>query len=253
MPIAERVRKVEAIVIAHKDYAEADRFVRIFSLEHGKLNTLAKGVRKVHSRKAPHLEPFTHSALVLARGQSFWIITQADTISNFSSIREDLAKTSEAAYILELVDKVTVEGQSEPALFRLTLETLRRVDECSDSFNVVKYFELRFLDMSGFRPELTTCVVCGKEIQAQDQFFSVSMGGILCPQCGTLESGAIPASRDVLRFFRHFQRSTYQQLEKLDIPMKTRTELSRLIGSYISHIMEGQLRSSVFKQQITRH
>jgi len=253
MPIAERVRKVEAIVIAHKDYAEADRFVRIFSLEHGKLNTLAKGVRKVHSRKAPHLEPFTHSALVLARGQSFWIITQADTISNFSSIREDLAKTSEAAYILELIDKVTVEGQSEPALFRLALDTLRRVNDGSDAYNPVRYFELRFLDAAGYRPELIACVACGKQIQAQDQFFSASMGGILCPQCGVLESGAMPASRDALRFFRHFQRSTYQQLEKLTVPKQIQTELSKLINSYISHILEGGLMTAIFKEQINRH
>jgi DNA repair protein RecO (recombination protein O) len=106
MPAIDRIRKVTAIVIAHAEYGEADRFVRIFTLENGKLNTLAKGVRKIQSRKAAHLEPFTHSALVLARGQSFWIITQAETLNAFTGIHDDLKKTTDAAYVLELVDKI---------------------------------------------------------------------------------------------------------------------------------------------------
>lgn len=84
---SDRIRKVEAVVIAHRELGEADRVVRVFSRENGKLVTLAKGVRKIQSRKAAHLEPFTQSALVLARGKTFWIITQAETINAFPQIR----------------------------------------------------------------------------------------------------------------------------------------------------------------------
>ena len=77
MPTSERIRKVEAVIISHKDLGEADRLIRLISLEHGKLSAIAKGARKIRSRKAAHIEPFTYAALVLAKGQTFWIITQA--------------------------------------------------------------------------------------------------------------------------------------------------------------------------------
>ena len=250
MPAIDRIRKVTAIVIAHAEYGEADRFVRIFTLENGKLNTLAKGVRKIQSRKAAHLEPFTHSALVLARGQSFWIITQAETLNAFTGIHDDLRKTADAAYVLELVDKVAGENQSEPGLYRLLLETLKRIEAAADTFNALRYFEFRFLDASGFRPELINCVACKKPILPEDQYFSALQGGILCPRCGALEAGAVFAAKDTLRYLRHFQRSDYRDIEKVNVPEKSRVEMQKILGMYISAVMEGQLKTPGFKRQI---
>jgi DNA repair protein RecO (recombination protein O) len=128
MQTSERIRKVEAVVITHRDFGEADRLIRLFSLEHGKLSALAKGARKIRSRKAAHIEPFTYAALVLARGQSFWIITQADTKDAYSNIRENLIKTAKAAYILELADQLTGDEQPEPGIFHLITDTLQRIE-----------------------------------------------------------------------------------------------------------------------------
>ncbi len=250
MAASDHIRKVEAIVIAHTEYAEADRFVRMFTLENGKLNTLARGVRKIQSRKAAHLEPFTHSALVLARGQTFWIITQAETIDSFTAIHDDLKKTADALYILELVDKVSLENQPEPGVFRLLLETLKRIDACVDTFNALRYFEMRFLDAAGFRPELIHCVACKKEIQPEDQYFSPLQGGILCPQCGPLDGKAVFAAKDTLRYLRHFQRSHYRELETVEVPAKVRVEMQRIMNLYMLAVMEGQLKTPAFIRQI---
>lgn len=250
MAASDHIRKVEAIVIAHSEYGEADRFVRMFTLEYGKLNTLAKGVRKIQSRKAAHLEPFTHSSLILARGQTFWIITQAETIDSFTAIHDDLGKTANALYTLELVDKAALENQPEPGIFRLLLETLKRIDGSADTFNALRYYEMRFLDISGFRPELVRCVACKKEIQAEDQYFSALQGGILCPQCGPLDTRAVFTAKDTLRYLRHFQRSSYRDLEKITVPGKVRTEMQRIMSMYMSAVMEGQLKTPAFMRQI---
>ncbi|BBB47347.1 DNA repair protein RecO [Pelolinea submarina] len=250
MHASDRIRKVEAVVIAHKEYGEADRFVRIFTLQYGKLNTLAKGVRKMQSRKAAHLEPFTHAALVLAHGQTFWIITQAETVSAFPAIREDLDKTTDASYIMELVDKISTEGQAEPALFRLALESLKRINDNNDTYNIMRYFELRFLDIAGFRPELQHCVACKKEIQPEDQYFSPLQGGILCPQCGQMDNKAIAANQDTLRYLRHFQRSNYKSIENIQVPPKVRITLQRILGAYLASVLEWQLKTPAFQKQI---
>jgi DNA repair protein RecO (recombination protein O) len=249
---SDRIRKVEAIVISHRDFGEADRLVKIFSLENGKLNTLAKGVRKIHSRKGPHLEPFTYASLVLARGQSFWIITQADTISAFPSIKEDLTKIGEASYVLELLEIITTEGQPEASLFKLILDTLNRISECTDAYNTVRYFELRFLDIGGFRPELTNCVACKKVIEAEDQFFSPVQGGALCPGCGSFDQSAIRISVDVLRYLRHFQRSNFADINKIVVPEMIRMEMQKVLSVYISSIIERKLNTPSFLRQIEK-
>ncbi len=250
MHASDRIRKVEAVVIAHKEYGEADRFVRIFTQETGKLNTLAKGVRKIQSRKAAHLEPFTHAALVLARGQTFWIITQAETLHAFPAIRDDLNKTTDASYIMELVDKVSTEGQPEPSLFRLTLESLKRINDNPDTYNAVRYFELRFLDIAGFRPELQHCVACKKTIKPEDQYFSPLQGGILCPQCGQLDGKALSANQDTLRYLRHFQRNSYQELSDVVVPPQVRMNMQKILSVYMASVLEWQLKTPTFQQQI---
>ena len=50
---------------------EADRLLWLFTRELGKVRAIAKGARKLRSRKAGHLEPFTRVALQLARGREW--------------------------------------------------------------------------------------------------------------------------------------------------------------------------------------
>jgi recombinational DNA repair protein (RecF pathway) len=42
-------------------------------------------------------------------------------------------------YTLELVDKVTAENQPETALYRLLLDTLKRINDADDTFNALRY------------------------------------------------------------------------------------------------------------------
>ncbi|MEL7643151.1 MAG: DNA repair protein RecO, partial [bacterium] len=70
MPRSERSQRVEAVVLRHSDWGEADRLLVLFTREKGKIRAIAKGVRRIRSRKAGHLEPFTRSSLQLALGQA---------------------------------------------------------------------------------------------------------------------------------------------------------------------------------------
>ena len=62
---------------------------------------------------------------------------------------------------------------------------------------------MRLLDLVGFRPQLFACTSCGNEIQAEDQYFSSRLGGVICPSCGPRTEDAYPVSMQVLKFLRH--------------------------------------------------
>ena len=120
--------RLEAVVLRHSDWGEADRLLVLYTRQQGKARAIAKGVRKVTSRKAGHLEPFTHVNLQLSKGRDLLIVTQADTIQAFPQIREDLTLTGMAAYVIELLDRfIPDEEIAVPELFRLLIETLTRL------------------------------------------------------------------------------------------------------------------------------
>ena len=250
MKPAEHIRTVEAVIISHKDFGEADRLVTLFSREAGKIRGMAKGVRKMGSRKAAYLEPFMHSRVVLAKGKTFWILTQADGIKQYVSIPESLEKTGRAAYVVELAERFTVEEESSPQLFNLIIDTLDRIDASADTFAPTLFFELRILDHAGFRPDLTDCVGCGRAITAQDQFFAAEQGGVVCPRCGGLYQHVRRISMDTLRYLRHFQRNDYSALIGIDVPQVVRQEILSVVGDYLSRIVERRLNAPEFMRQI---
>lgn len=250
MRSSDRLRTVEAVILHHKDYSEADRFVSFFSRESGKIRGLAKGVRKMRSRKAAYLQPFMHSKLVLARGKTFWIITQADAIHQNLAIRDSLLKTGQAAYAMELVDRFSIEEEPSPTVFRLLVDTLKRINDLEDVFNTMRFFELRMLEHAGFRPNLTECTDCGNAIIAQDQFFSTAKGGVLCPKCGALQRYHFRVSVEALRYLRHFQRSAFNNIINLDVPDKVQIEIDAIIQHYLSSIVERKLKAPEFMRQV---
>jgi len=144
--------RVDAVVLRHSDYGEADRLLTLYTRQFGKTRAIAKGARKIASRKAGHIEPFTHVRLQLAKGRDTLIVTQADTVDAYLSLRDDLVLTSQAAYVLELLDRFSYEDETEnSAIFRLLTDTLSRLASNSDVWLVTRYYEMRLLDHVGFR------------------------------------------------------------------------------------------------------
>lgn len=247
-----RTRRVDAVVLRHSDWGEADRVLVIYTREAGKLRVVAKGVRRLRSRKAGHLEPFTRSILMLAHGRDFWIVTQAQTVNAHLSLREDLLRTGYAAYVVELVDRFSYDEEPSPVLYQLLTDTLERICTEEDPIPALRYYDVRLLDVMGFRPQLFQCVGCGNRIVAQDQFFSAVLGGALCPNCFQKDPAARPVSMRALKYLRHYQRSSYAEARRAGLPSAVRPELEALLQYYLTYLLERNLNVPSFIRSIRR-
>lgn len=153
-----RSRKLEAIVIKRINFSEADRLVTVFSKNLGKIVLVAKGVRKLTSRKKGHLEIFTHSKFQVVATKGLGIITEVETINNFPNLRKNLNRVRIAYLLNELVDKMTAEEQEEEEIFDLLLDSLSTLNSKSAPKDFIKNFEIKLLELLGFglpRPPIT--------------------------------------------------------------------------------------------------
>jgi DNA repair protein RecO (recombination protein O) len=252
--MTQRSLRVEAIVLRHSDWGEADRLLSLYTREQGKLRCVAKGVRRLRSRKAGHLEPFTRVSLQLARGRDTLIITQAEAVDAYLPVRENLMRLSYASYIVELLDRFTYEEGENAALYRLLIETLARLADPASADEAlqlaVRYYEMRLLDLVGFRPRLFECANCGKELLPQDQYFSAELGGVLCPECGRARPGAVPISQPTLRFLRHFQRSSYAEAQRARPSTAEQREMETLQQHYLTYLLERGLNTPAFLRRM---
>ncbi|RME90918.1 MAG: DNA repair protein RecO [Anaerolineae bacterium] len=244
--------RVEAVVLNHRDFGEADRLLTLYTRQRGKVRAIAKGVRKITSRRAGHLEPFTQVALQLAQGRDLFIITQAETIEPYLPLRDDLVRMGHAAYVVELVDRFTHEDEEAGAatLFHLLTATLSRLASRADPWPALRYFEIRLLDGVGFRPRLFECVRCEEPVRPEDQFFSFGEGGVVCARCGRGDPALQAASMEALKYLRHFQRSEYADAARARPTAGVRAEVERLIQGYLTYLLERTLNAPGFLRKI---
>ena len=148
-----RTYKTEGIILRRINFGEADRLITIFSKHYGKQKVLGKGVRKIKSRRAPHLELFNQSVIFLHRGKNFDIITEAQTVNSFSDLRDDLSKIQAAYRICELVNELCPEHQENRPVYEFMLQTLTGISLNSNDLNQwINSFSLNLLWNLGFLP-----------------------------------------------------------------------------------------------------
>jgi DNA repair protein RecO (recombination protein O) len=144
-----RTFKTEGIILKRSNYGEADRILTIFTKHYGKIRVMAKGVRKLSSRKAGSLELFNQSILFLVKGKNMDLITEAQTVNLFKKWRKDLSKIALAYYFCELVDKLTPDNQPHPLVFDLLRQSFLKMGVLPDS-RLVREFEEKLLHELGF-------------------------------------------------------------------------------------------------------
>ena len=135
-------------------------------------------------------------------------------------------------------------------LFQLTLDTLRRIAILEDIFPVQRYFDLQLLNVTGYRPQLFECVRCHKKILPEDQYFHYGMGGVLCPDCGSVTAGARKITMKTLKFLRYYQTHSFPEAAAAGWPQDIRLESENLLTGYQSYLLERKTNSQEFLEKI---
>ena len=143
----------EGIVLARRNYSEADRILVIYSKNYGKISLIAKGVRRLNSRKRGHLEVFSHIKFSAAKGKNLDILTEAEIIDFFPKVREDLKKVAVAYYLMEVVGRTTRDDEPNTEVFSIILEYLKRLKKEGKLRKLRLDFILKILTDLGFWPK----------------------------------------------------------------------------------------------------
>ena len=242
----ERVYRTRAIVLKRRNQGEADRVLTVFTPGSGKRTLIAKGVRKPASRKAGHLEPFTHTSLLLARGRTWDLITQAETVYSFQGLREDLDRAAFAYYFAELIDAFTREEDAHPALFDLLLVALEHLEKTPNLALTARWFELELLRLSGYQPQLFQCAICGTDLKPETNYFSLEHGGVLCPQHGAGKRGVEPIAEGTLKVLRYLQSQPYNVIIYLTLSPGRMRQVEKVLADHIRYVLERKLKSPKF-------
>lgn len=147
--------RAEGVIIHRKIYGEADRFLTIFTKHQGKIRVLAKGIRKITSKRAPHLDTLSIVSMIVYAGKSVDIVGECARFGKQFSFSDDLVKVSFSYYVCELVDALTalnIANENQYFMFVRTLQKIERATSRSELYQIVYEFALSLLIALGFLP-----------------------------------------------------------------------------------------------------
>ncbi len=242
----DRLYRTEAVIIRRMDYGEADRILTLFTPHYGKLRVIAKGVRKMTSKLAGHLELFMRVHLMLATGRTFDVVTQAQIVEPYKQLHEDLGRVSYAYYVAELLDKLTVDDEENRPAYDLLVATFQALDTSTVPDLVVRYYELHLLGFMGYRPHLFDCVSCQEPLTEEANRWSAAGGGMLCPRCAAHDPHALPISLPAFKALRFLQREPIGSVDQLRLSDVLRHELEALLRATLRPVLERDLKSVAF-------
>ncbi|MBV8245097.1 MAG: DNA repair protein RecO [Candidatus Eremiobacteraeota bacterium] len=180
-----RAYKAAAIVLRARNLGEADRIFTLFSLEHGKLEAVGKGVRRTKSALAGRLEFMNEVALVLHRGRSLDVITSADLLVSHWNAIVSPQTFAVANSMAELVDAFCEPELAVPPIYELLRGVLRAIERNSDPAALLPRFQLRLLDALGLGPPVDRCSRCGTALGDGNVWLDAESGGLACAACRT--------------------------------------------------------------------
>ena len=151
----------EAIVLARRNFSEADRILSVFSKGHGRLSLLAKGVRRPASRKRGHIEVFNRIKFQAVKGRGLDLMTEAEIIDSFARVRKDLKRVALAYYFMEVIGRTIHEEEKNLELYGLLQAYLEKLKAEKKLLFLRKDFVYQVLTILGFWPR-------GKELENPD-------------------------------------------------------------------------------------
>lgn len=145
--------KAEGFILKRKNYGESDRIITIFTKYHGKITVLAKGIRKITSKKSSHMEVFNKTSLYIAQGKSFAILTEAQTLETYPSLKTHLQVVANAYHLVEIVDKLCPEKEVHTIIFYLLEKSFEELNKNPELAHAIsEQFSLSFLREMGYLP-----------------------------------------------------------------------------------------------------
>jgi len=228
------------IIIGRFNLGEADRIITFITPDHGKLRAVARGVRRIKSRMAGHLELFCRSQLMLAVGRNLDVITSVRLENHPDKLAEDYEQLSYAYLFAEILDKLTEEGEAHPAVFKLLDEALSALDQGQGGQLLELWFKLRLAAELGYRPQLRGCVVCGRRDEAADYFFNPALGGIVDAACRQAADQPMPVRQ--IKLWRLLLQQDWPKLAKVGEAAGLAEDGLSLCDDFYEHVFGRRFR-----------
>ncbi len=214
--------KTRGYILTSEAYRDADVMIKVLTEDYGLLTFIAKGARKLQSKNAASILPYTVADIYFAykEGKDIFALQKAEAIAIHHS--NDLPTMT----ALSLISKLTLEAYDTEYFKVLYREVLQALEDLKvDMVVAIALYMVKLSKLLGFAAYVDGCVICDtKKVTT----FSISHGGLLCERHRKEE---MPQDVEVLRRIRYINKMDSSHLKDL-VDMGFSIDDLKLIGRF---------------------
>lgn len=239
---------LNGIVIGCTDYRDNDRMLTLFTVERGRVDCKARNCRKPTAPLLACAQPFVYGEYTVFFAKDRGTVDSCDVRESFYALREDpdrfLIASAAARFCLSAIEPDTPNER----LFILLYHTLSFLAYSEQNpLDLLCGFLIHFLDRIGYRPVLTHCAVCRRDVRSDAVlFYSAEAGGTVCVAC---PHGGRPVSRTALEAMRRMLLLEDRDLNRIRMSESLRKDVLALLIETASQALGAQDRAVKMLEQ----
>ncbi len=179
--------RTKAFIFKKKERAEADQVFSVFTEDFGKLEIVARAIRKTKSKLRAGIDVFYLSEIEFIQGKNNKTLTDAVKIKKFSNINDDINKFEAAHRVADTLEGFIKGQEKDKKTFDLLNEFFEnlnyRTHKNKNRQLIFYYFFWNCASIQGYKLEIEKCATCQKKINPDSIYFSAKAGGIMCSNC----------------------------------------------------------------------
>ena len=246
--------KTKALVMREYIVGESDKYVTLFTKEHGKLQALAPKAKKADRGFASSTQLFVYGDFILTSFNDTYRLVGAEIIEMFHDIRNNLEALSYASYFMEYLQAVTEPNLPHPQLLRLSLMALKALCHEGASMHLIRrVFELRSLKELGFMPEIISCTECGEVLNEDEKmtyYFSAQAGGSVCSECKKAYVDVVKLCYSTRYTMLYILSAPMNKLFHFKVTKNVEKELAEICNRYVPYYIDKQFKTLDFLERI---
>lgn len=182
-----RREKLHALILGRRNIGEADRLLILFTRRLGIIKAVAKGVRRIPSRRGGYLEPLTHVFLILSGNVARPYIAAVDAIDTFQPLHDEPEVLRHANNIARSIVALCTEHDEQAELFDALCHAFKVLPTlpATKRHHLESALVLYVLQQAGLSPNLTSCLGCARRAPDTAVVLDARQGGWRCLMCHT--------------------------------------------------------------------
>lgn len=208
------------LIVKKTDLNEADQLLTIYTKDFGKLEILAKAIRKINSKLRSGVDLFYLSEIEFIQGRVYKTLTDALLIEKYEDLK-DLGKFKIALALSDLLDTFLRGEEPDEKIWHLLTEIFQKLNTSNLkplTYNLIYYyFFWNFFSFLGYQIDFYNCSFCQKKLQPEKLYFEPKEGGIICSRCSKKLKGGKEIIPGTIKIIRILLKRDWLTLEKLRI------------------------------------